>query len=56
MLGVEQDVLHQFEDIYFNFSLLMTPFHWQRQDVRIEAVFVLALKIFVKYTLFSLET
>ena len=56
MLGAEQDALHQFEDIYFNSSSLMTPFHWQRQDVRREAVFVLTLKIFVKYTLFSLET
>jgi hypothetical protein len=56
MLGAEQDVLHQFEDIYFNSSSLMTLFHWQRQDVRREAVFVLVLKICMKYTLFSLET
>jgi hypothetical protein len=55
MLDAEQDVLLQFEDIYFN-SSFTTPFHWQRQDVRREAVFVLAIKMFVKYTSLSLET
>jgi len=52
MLGPERDILHQFEDIFFNSLSLMTLFHWQRQDVRREAVFVLALKI---YRLFLLE-
>jgi hypothetical protein len=56
MLGAEQNIPHQFQDMYFNSSSHMTPFHWQRQDVQREAVFVLALKIFVKYALFSFET